>query len=319
MSGFVTSTSFWQQSQSWRAAQAATTGTDSTTLGRLFGSSKNSLSNTTTNATNSLLGDVGATMVNEASAAAVLAARQANDRINKQVAKVTSNAPTTSDANISAQVTYAGSLAGLAEFGTAGPSPGGGFRFVTGSDMAAQFKAAMTGLKSNGDAIDTVNVIGNTLIAATSGINAHQVFRLALKPDSGLFTFTLVNPIDMKTSRLDKTTTLDLSGLVQAVTSDGTAMALSNGVVMQVHNGKGQAKAATFQTHDALGNVTGLATAGAVYEGGLAYTGPTNTPPAAKSKTPVKYTPPTNPLTGKGYAASSQAAAATFGFLNILA
>jgi hypothetical protein len=319
MSGFVTSTSFWQQSQNWRAAQSATTGTDSTTLGRLFGSSKNSLSNTTTNATNSLLGDVGATMVNEASAAAVLAAKQASDRINKQVAKVTSNAPTTSDANISAQVTYAGSLAGLADFGTAGPSPAGGFRFVTGSDMAAQFKAAMTGLKSNGDAIDTVNVIGNTLIAATSGINAHQVFRLALKPDSGLFTFTLVNPIDMKTSRLDKTTTLDLSGLVQAVTSDGTAMALSNGVVMQVHNGKGQAKAAAFQTHDALGNVTGLATAGAVYEGGLAYTGPTNTPPAAKSKTPVKYTPPTNPLTGKGYAASSQAAAATFGFLNILA
>ena len=176
MSGFVTSTSFWQQSQNWRAAQSATTGTDSTTLGRLFGSSTSSTSNALTNATNSLLGAVGATMVNEASAAGVLAAKQAVNRINQQVAKVTSNAPTTSDANISAQVTYAGSLAGLANFGTAGPSPGGAFRFVTGSDQTAQFKAAMTGLKSNGDAIDTVNIIGNTLIAATSGINAHQVF-----------------------------------------------------------------------------------------------------------------------------------------------
>jgi hypothetical protein len=319
MSGFVRSTSFWQQSQNWRATQSATTGTDSTTLGRLFGSSTSSASNSLTNATDSLLGAVGATMVNAASAANVLAAKQAVNRINEQAAKVKSNAPTTSDANISTQVTYAGSLAGLADFGTAGPSPSGGFRFVTGSDLQKQFKAAVTALKSHGDAVDTVNIIGNTLIAATSGINAHQVFRLTLKPDSGMFTFTLVNPIDMKTSRLDKTTTLDLSGLVQAVTSEGTAMALPNGIVMQVHNGKGHAKSAAFQTHDVLGNVTGLATAGAVFEGGLAYTGPTNTPPPAKSTKPVKYTPPTNPLTGKGYAATSQAASATFGALNILA
>jgi hypothetical protein len=317
MSGFATTTSFWQQSQNWRAAQSGTTAADATTVGRLFGSS--STANSAANSAEKLLGAVGTTMANESSGAAVLAAQQAVDRVNKQAAKAKSSAPTTSDANVSVQTTYAGSLSSLADFGTAGPSPNGGFSFVTGSDLQKQFKAATLALKSNGDAVDTVHVIGNTLIAATSGINAHQVFRLTLKPNSGLFTFTLVNPIDMKASKLDKTTTLDLSGLVQSVTSDGTTSALPDGVVIQVHNGKGQAKNAAFQVKDGFGNVTGLATAGAVYEGGLAYTGPTNTPPAAKSTKPVKYTPPTNPLTGKGYSAASGAAAATSGTINIFA
>jgi len=312
MSGFVSTTSFWQQSQNWRAAQTATTGADSTTVGRLFGS-------TATSATDSLLGAVGSTMVKASSAAAVQAAQQAVDRINKKVAATKSNAPAVSDANITTQVIYSGSLSGIANFGTAGPSPGGGYKFLAGSDLKAQFKAAMTGLTSNGDAIDTVTLSGNTLIASTSGLNAHPVFTLTLKPDSGLYTFAQRNPIDIKTSRLDKTATLNLSGMVEAVTSDGNNMSLDNGILIQVHNGRGHAGSTQMQAKDALGNVTGLIKAGAVYQGGLAYTGPTNTPPPAKPTTPVKYTPPTNPLTGKGYAGTPAAAAATFGTINIFA
>ena len=314
MSGFVTTLSFWQQSQNWRAAQSAVTGADDTTVGRLFGK-------TATSAQDTLLGSIGSTMVNASSAAAVRAAQQAVDRVNKQVAEVKGNAPTKSDANVNTQVVYSGSLSGLVDFGTAGPSPSGGFKFLAGSDLQKQFKAAMTGLKSNGDAIDSVTLSGTTLIASTSGLNAHPVFTLTLKPDSGLFTFTLRNPIDIKKSRLDKIAALDLSGLVQAVKSDGTAMAVPDGVLIQIHNGRGEAKSDKVQTHDAFGNVTGLATVGAIFEGGLAYTGPNNTAPAATSTThaKAKYVPPTNPLTAKGYAATPEAAAATFGTMNIFA
>jgi hypothetical protein len=312
MSGFVVTPSFWQQSQSWRAAQSASTGADSTTVDRMFGKKA-------TSAEDSLLGPIGSTIANASSAADLLAAQRASDRVNAKVASLKSNAPKTSDANVSTEVTYTGSLASLVDFGSAGPSPVGGFKLLGGADLQKQFKAAMGALKSNGDPIDTVTLSGTSLIASTSGLNAHPVFTLTLKPDSGIFTFVLRNPIDMKASRLDKITSLDLSGLVQAVNSDGTAVPLTNGILIQVHNGKGHAAPTKIQQHDLLGNVTGLANGGAIFQGGLAYTGPNNTPPAAKSKTPTKYTPPTNPLTGKGYAATAEAAAATFGSINIFA
>jgi hypothetical protein len=314
MSFFVSTPSFWQQSQAWRASQSNATGADKTTIGRLFGDKA-----TSTNTADSLLGQFGTTIMNASAAAAVNAATQANDRIQKQAAKVKNNAPDKSDANITVQAVYTGSMSGLVDFGTAGPSPGGGFKFLAGDDLKTQFKAAVSAIKSNGDSIDTVTLSGNTIIASTSGLNAHPVFTLTLKPDSGTYTFILRNPIDMKTSRLDKSTTINLSGLVEAVTADGIATSPENSVLIQVHNGRGNAGSVKFQTKDDLGNVTGLATAGAVYQGGLAYTGPNNTPPAAKSKTPTKYAAPTNPLTGRGYSAASGAAAATFNTINIFA
>jgi len=103
-----------------------------------------------------------------------------------------------------------------------------------------------------------------------------------------MWTFTLVNPIDLPSSKIDQLkdqfTTLNLSGLMQAVKSDGTTMGLRDNVTIEVHN------------H--LGSATGTATAGIVHEGGLAYTGPSTTAATAK---PAKYRPPINPLTGRGY------------------
>src|SRR5437016_5752573 len=81
-------------------------------------------------------------------------------------------------------------------FGDDGPSASGGFQFVTGSKLTDAFNLAMLAEKSNGSAIDTVSVTGNTLTASTSGSDAHPVFTVTLHPNSGLWTFTLVNPID---------------------------------------------------------------------------------------------------------------------------
>jgi hypothetical protein len=309
MSGFSTSTSFFKQDQSWFTSQASTSATAlAATTTALFStpssaaSSSSSSSGTTSSAESSLLGPVGLTLMNASTGAAVLAAQEASDRTAKQTAALKSGQPTTSALNVSTQVTFSGALS--ANFGTAGPSEAGGFQFQTGSALQAAFKAAVTGLTSNGDAIDTVAVTGNTLTASTSGTNAHPVFTLSLKPDSGLYTFTLDNPIDQKISRLDQSSTLDLSGLVQAVQSDGGTIALPNSAVIQVHNGVGAA--------------TGTASSGAVYEGGLAYTGPDNTPAPTTPAKPTPYSAPINPLTGNGYSAAAGAAAATFGASSVL-
>ena len=312
MSGFSTSTSFFKQDQSWFTSQASTSAAAlAATTTALFStpssaasssSSSSSSSGATSSAESSLLGPVGLTLMNASTGAAVLAAQEASDRTAKQTAALKSGQPSTSALNVSTQVTFSGALS--ANFGTAGPSEAGGFQFQTGSALQAAFKAAVTGLTSNGDAIDTVAVTGNALTASTSGTNAHPVFTLSLKPDSGLYTFTLDNPIDQKISRLDQSSTLDLSGLVQAVQSDGGTIALPNSAVIQVHNGVGAA--------------TGTASSGAVYEGGLAYTGPDNTPAPTTPAKPTPYSAPINPLTGKGYSAAAGAAAATFGASSVL-
>jgi hypothetical protein len=148
-------------------------------------------------------------------------------------------------------------------------------------------------------------VSGNTLTGSTSGLNAHAVFTLTLKPNSGLYTFKLANPIDLPISRLDKFTTMNLSLLVHAVMSDGTTAPLPNSAVVEVHNG--------------LGAADGTAHKGVVHEGGLAYTGPNNTPPPSKAPAArLKYTPPINPLTGRAYSAAGSAITANADSLNIL-
>jgi hypothetical protein len=299
MSMSVSSTSFFQQDQNWFTSQStATSQAETTAIGRLFGSSSAS-----TSGADSLLGVFGTTIMNASTGAAVLAAQQASDRVNQQNAALKSGQPTTSALDVSSQVTFSGSLS--ANFGTAGPASAGGFQFMNGSALQAAVTNAFVGIESNGAPIDTVSVSGNTLAASTSGTNAHSVFTLTLKPDSGLYTLTLDNPIDLKQSKLDQSATLDLSGLVQAVQSDGGTIALPNSAVIQVHNGVGAA--------------SGTASNGIIHEGGLAYTGPDNTTTTSTTPTkPAAYTPPTNPLTGKAYVGTAAAAAATFGALNIL-
>lgn len=313
------SASFFTQDQNWFTSQASTSATAlAATTTALFStpsatasstssssSSSSSSGGSSSSAESSLLGAVGLTMMNASTGAAVLAAQEASDRVNKQTAALKSGQPTKSALNVSTQVTYSGSLAGAVNFGSTGPSSAGGFQFLTGSALTTAFQIAVGGLELNGTVINTVTVNGNTLTASTSGINAHPVFTLSLKPNSGLYTFTLVNPIDIKTSRLDKSETLNLAGLMQGVDANGGTTTLpDSAAVIQVHNGLGAAK-----------NVAGV---GVVHEGGLAYTGPNNTPAPTKPAKPTPYSAPINPLTGKGYSAAAGAASATFGASSVL-
>jgi hypothetical protein len=319
MSGFVTSTSFWQQDQSWFSSQSSSSTADSAVTTALFStpsananSSTGSVgSNSVSSAESSMLGAFGTVLMNASTGAAVIAAQAASDRTNKQTAALNSAQPTKSAADVGSQVTFTGSYS--ADFGATGASSSGGFEFLTGSDLQSALKTAVAGKTSNGAAIDTFTVSGNTLFANTSGVNAHPVFALELQPNSGAYTFTLLNPIDQKVSRLDESTTLDLSGIVQAVKNDGTATPLTDSAVIQIHNGTGHA---TATTDPATGNQTG----GAIYEGGLAYTGPNNptTTTTTTAKTATTYTVPVNPLTGRGYSDAPGAAAATFGATNVL-
>jgi hypothetical protein len=278
MSFFVSSPSFWQQSQAWRASQAAFNSQFAGTGG--LSAFEGGVAAPTPD-------NFATTQISSNSSAAVLAAKQALARVNKANADI-AGTPTKSVRNVADQVTVSGALAGLVNFGAVGPSASGGFKFASGSALTAAFNSAMVGKKSHGDAIDTVSVSGNTLTASTSGANAHTVFTLSLKPETGMWTFTLVNPIDLPSSKKDQLkdqfTTLNLTGLMQAVKSDGTTMGLSGSVTIEVHN------------H--LGSATEKANAGIVHEGGLAYTGPIAKAAPAK---PGPYQPPINPLTGRGY------------------
>jgi hypothetical protein len=302
--------SFWQQDQNWSAGQANQSGTAALAAAAavLFGGANNatpagSAQSANNKALDATLGPFGATVMNSSTGMAVLAAQQASNRVNAQTAKLASNAPTTSVANVGTQVTFSGTLAGAADFGVTGPAQNGGFQFLTGDALKNAFSLAMLGKKSHGDAIDTVSVSGNTLTASTSGLNAHPVFTMTLKPDSGLYTFTLANPIDLPTSKLDKFTTVNLSLLVQAVKADGTTAVLPNSAVVEVHNG--------------LGAANGTAQSGVVHEGGLAYTGPTNTPAPTTPAVRPKYAPPTNPLTGHAYSSAGSALTANADAVNI--
>jgi hypothetical protein len=304
--------SFWQQNQqSWspdvnnRAPGSSILAASPAALFKGANNASNSSSSTASRALDALLGPFGATVMNSSTGMAVLAAQQAADRVKAKAAAVTSNVPTTSVANVATQVTFSGSLAIAGDFTAIAPAANGGYHFLSGTALQNAFNLAMLGKRSNGDAVDTVSVSGNTLTGSTSGLNAHTVFTLTLKPNSGLYTFNLANPIDLPTSRLDKFTTMNLSLLVQAVMSDGTTAPLPNRAVVEVHNG--------------LGSADGTAHAGVVHEGGLAYTGPNNTPPPSNAPAArPKYVAPINPLTGRSYSAAGSALTANADSLNVL-
>jgi hypothetical protein len=316
----VSSVSFFSQDQSFFQNNAASA-LNLTTVARLFGSNSvptSSSANSTTAATDSTLGVLGTTLLHSSLNANVLAAQEANTRIQKKLQTTeASGQPTTSVPGVSTQVTYSGSLQGDADFGKSGPAPTGGYEFLTGSALQAAFKTAVGTLTSNGAAINTVTLSGDTLTASTSGTNAHPVFSLTLHPQSGLFTFTLLNPIDQKANLSDQFKQLDLSGLVQSVNANGQTSVLANAVTIQVHSKQGEARTTQIQVPSGTGGTT-LANAGVVYEGGLAYTGPDNPTPSTTPTKPAKYVAPTNPLTGRPYSASAGASAANFGAVNIL-
>ena len=88
------------------------------------------------------------------------------------------------------------------------------------------------GLDSHGSLINTATITtGGGRIAdpdrnpAADGI--HEVFTLTLNEGTGVWTFTLVNPLDHPVGNGENTSTIDLSGLVQAVDFDGDSVTLS--------------------------------------------------------------------------------------------
>jgi len=190
------------------------------------------------------------------------------------------------------QSTIFGALSSATNAGMLDPFGGGRFQFVSGSKLKDAFKLAMTGEKSNGDAIDTVSVTGNTLTASTSGPEAHPVFTITLHPDSGLWTFKLLNPLNGVPNQTTKfITSLNLSGLMQGVKSTGETIALSSSAMVNIYGD--------------LGSASKTASGGSVHQGGLVYTPPTKieTPLTVLHRLP--YIPPINPATGHAYVATS--------------
>jgi hypothetical protein len=312
------SVSFFAQDQSFFQSNAASSNSAYATS--LFNTPSSQANNTsvtvggatptssTSSSESSLLGSFGTIMMNASTGEAVIAAQEASNRANATTnVSIQDGQPTKSVANVATQVSVTGSLSSFANFGSVGPSSSGGFQFLSGSALQTAFTNALTGVSSDGEPVDTVTVNGNSLSAETSGTNAHVVFQVTLKPQSGTYTFTLDQPIDQKKTLIPESKTLDLSSLVQAVSNDGTTQALPSSLVIKVAN--------------KLGNSTPTSNGGTVHEGGLAYTGPNNTTSTTTSKTPAKptpYTAPTNPLTGRGYSSAAGAADATFGATNVL-
>jgi hypothetical protein len=240
----------------------------------------------------------------------ILAAKQGAAKVSKATA-ATGGLNATPD-KISSQISFSGTLSGLVDFGVDGPSANGGFQFLAGSRLAAAFRSAMAGQKSHGEAIDKVTVTGNTLTASTSGPDAHPVFTLTLRPVGGMWTFTLVNPIDLPVRMLNSATfftepaptTLYLSGLMQAVKSTGETIALPNKAIINVDAKRGTAGPIVKDIY--------------VHQLDLAYTAPSTTSKPKPAPKPTTYRP-INPYTGYSYVTTSSSNAAIGATISLFA
>lgn len=282
MSMFVNSVSFWRQNQYSNASRAAANFVSQTDATVAVGAAA--------------MSRIGNALTINSSTAGILAARLGVANIAK-VAGAKQAVLAKSAGDIGNQVAFSGSLAGLADFGADGPSALGGYGFIAGSSLTQVFKSAMAGRASHGSPIDAVSVSGNTLTASTSGADAHPVFTLTLQPNSGMWTFKLVNPIDGVASKSNNFVSLiNLSSLTQAVKSTGETITLpNNDMIIYVYGD--QARAA------------GTATEGLVHQGALAYTPPDK---IVKPVELIKRSAPKpliNPATGHAYVATSASAA----------
>lgn len=312
--------SFWQQNQNARAAAAAANDqldAANAAAAKLFSAGTSStlsasvLTDPSSNS-NSIINSFGQIFLNASMNAAVLAAQEGNDRVNAQTAKI--NTSTKKPAgDLSSQVTFQGSL-GI-NFGSAGPASGGAYRFVSGTNLDAAFKVAFGAKRSEGEVIDKVSVVGNTMTGSTSGPNAHDVFTLTLMPDTGLYTFKLLAPID-QTTKKGSYNAVYLQGLMQATDANGHKMAMPT-VEMDVYNDYGsvsnQGNWALLHegslTYNAPNGISSSSTSTATSSS----SGSTSTSAAAKKA----YTPPTDPKTLHGYTTSTSAALGVINSVNI--
>ena len=312
--------SFWQQNQNARASAAAANDrldAANAAAAKLFSAGTSAtqpasvLTDPSSNS-NSIINSFGQIFLNASMNAAVLAAQEGNDRVNAQTAKV--NTSTKKPAgDLSSQVTFQGSL-GL-DFGPAGPAAGGAYRFVSGTNLDTAFKAAFGSKMSEGEVIDKVSVLGNTMTGSTSGPNAHDVFTLTLTPDTGLYTFKLLAPID-QTTKKGSYNAVYLQGLMQATDANGKKMAMPT-VEMDVYND--------------YGSVSNQGNWALLHEGSLTYNAPngisssttstttSSTSSSSTTSTAAKkaYTPPTDPKTLHGYTTSTSAALGVINSVNI--
>jgi hypothetical protein len=315
------SISFWAQNQ---AAQAAATAANDrlfsdTSTSKLFTSGNPSASQTlsvlSTPSPYAVINTFGQVFLNASMNRAILAAQQGSDRVKALTAQQQGNTLPPPAGDLSSQVRFAGSLG--VNFGKDGPAAGGGYHFVSGAALQTNFKAAFGAKMSEGEFIDTVSVVGNTMTGSTSGPNAHDVFTLTLQPDTGMYTFQLLAPIDQKTTK-GSFNGVFLQSLFQAVSSTGQKQSIPT-IELDIYNDYGSVQSkgnwallhegsltykdpssVTLSSSDAVSTATGSSSGSS-----------TN----STSSTPYKA--PTDPRTTYGYTTSTSAALGVINSVNI--
>ena len=125
-----------------------------------------------------------------------------------------------------------GSLTSLVSFGADGPGTfpltGGGFQinFDSSHDLSV---LQAEGLASNGAVLHGVSVTllgGSSELVATDA-NGHDMFDLFVNSD-GTYKFTLLESLDDGPNQHENGTTIDLSGVVEAMDFDGNTISLAN-------------------------------------------------------------------------------------------
>jgi hypothetical protein len=252
----------------------------------------------------------GQAFLNKSINSAILAAQEGNDRVSKLNATVNTSL-TRPAGDLSSQVRFDGSLG--VNFGSAGAPMGGGYSFKSGADLASAFKVAVGAKLSEGEAVDTFSMLGNTMTGSTSGPNAHDVFTLSIDPNAGTYHFQLLAPIDTKTTK-GSFSSIFLQGLFQATNATGQKQSIPT-VELDIYND--------------YGSVANQGNWALLHEGSLTYqdpstiqssssdltdalTGSSSTSTAAKT-----YTPPTDPRTLHGYTTSTSAALGVINSVNI--
>jgi hypothetical protein len=315
----TSSISFWKQNDAYRAASASANDQlfNDTTASKLFTKANPSASTVPSVLTPTdpyaIINGFGQAVLNHSMSAAILAAKAANDRVAKQTTAANNQMTTKPVGDHSVDVTFSGALS--VNFGADGPAMGGGYGFLSGKDLKTAFKAAVGSKKSNGEAVDTVRVEGETLIGSTSGANAHDVFTLTLHKDSGLYTFQLLAPIDQKTTK-GSYSAIYLNGLMQARSATGQKMSLPK-VEVDVYND--------------LGMASSKKNWGLLHEAALTYKDPsttssstttsstttTTTSSSSTKTTKTAYTAPTDTRTNYAYTSNPSAALGVINAVNI--
>ena len=306
--------SFWAQNQAAHAASQAANDRffeSAATTAKMFTSGNPSASKApsvmSTQSPYAVINTFGQVVLNASMSRAILAAQAGADRVKELTAKQQGNSLPPPAGDLSSQVTFSGSLG--VNFGQAGPAQGGGYHFVSGAALTQNFKAAFGAKMSGGEFIDKVSILGNTMTGSTSGPNAHDVFTLTLHPDTGLYTFKLVGPIDQKTTK-GSFNKIFLNSLFEAVSSTGQKQSIPT-IEIDVYNDYGTAQS--------KGNWALL------HEGSLTYKDPNtvdlgNTEAIANATGASKataYTVPTDPRTTYGYTTSTSAGLGVINSVNI--